>query len=126
MCTCPVLYPRVTTPPDQPLPRPPAVLEVGRLVTEHSEAHRPVSDAVLPQELHGAVQHRARGLVVVEEVPSLKDEIHIVALRQLEYLLERVDRVLPTFGVFLSIANVVIGRCKRTDAHTAICRGSQT
>ena len=90
------------------------MLEVSGLVTEHPEAHWPVAHAVLTQELHSAVQDRARGLVVVEQVPSLKDEVHLVLLGQLEYLLERVDRVLPTYGVLLSIANVVVGRCTRT------------
>ena len=102
------------------LPRPPAVLEVGRLVAEHLEAHRPVAHAVLPQELHGVVQDSARGLVVVKEVPSLKDEVHLVLLGQLEDLLERVDGVLAAFGVLLCVANVVVSGCMRTNTRAVI------
>ena len=96
------------------------MLKVGCLVTEHPEPDRPVPHAVLPQELHGAVQDRPRRFIVMEEVPSLKDEVHFVLLSQLEYLLKRVDRVLTTYRVLLDVAKVVVGGCTRTDTQTYI------
>ncbi|KAI3487830.1 hypothetical protein L1887_48205 [Cichorium endivia] len=78
-------------------------------VAEQLHGNRLVSERILAQQGHCLMERRSTRLVLVKQIASEQDEIHIVLHRELEDLLECADRVLPAHGVALHVADVVIG-----------------
>ena len=53
------------------------MLEVDRLVAAELYQAGSAAEAVVPEELHGAVQDGTRGLVIVKEITPQEDEIDL-------------------------------------------------
>jgi len=52
-------------------------VKVSLLIADHLELHRSVSETVLTEHLHHAIDGASRGFVVVKEVATKKEKVHL-------------------------------------------------